>query len=62
MNDPAETVRSATPGPDLTERHREALDRFVRFWGDMASSWGINRTMAKIHALLYAVEEPLNRM
>ncbi len=26
----------------------------------MASTWGINRTMAKIHALLYCVEQPLN--
>ena len=26
----------------------------------MASTWGINRTMAKIHALLYCVECPLN--
>lgn len=44
----------------LSPRHREALDRFVAFWGEMASSWGINRTMAQIHALLYAVEEPLD--
>ncbi len=26
----------------------------------MASTWGINRTMAQIHALLYCVERPLN--
>lgn len=44
----------------LSSRHRDALDRFVAFWGEMASSWGINRTMAQIHALLYAVEEPLD--
>ena len=60
MNDPSATGRSTPSGPALTERHREALDRFIRFWGDMASSWGINRTMAQIHALLYAVEEPLD--
>ncbi|PSQ73193.1 MAG: hypothetical protein BRD39_04740 [Bacteroidetes bacterium QH_9_64_21] len=29
-------------------------------WGEMASTWGINRTMAKIHALLYCAEQPLN--
>ncbi len=45
---------------DSGERHREALERFVQFWGDMASRWGINRTMAQIHALLYASEEPLD--
>lgn len=41
-------------------RGREAVDRFVSLWGDMASTWGINRTMAKIHALLYCAERPLN--
>ena len=36
------------------------MDRFVSLWGEMASTWGINRTMAKIHALLYCSEAPLN--
>jgi len=36
------------------------VDRFVSLWGEMASTWGINRTMAKIHALLYCAEQPLN--
>ena len=40
--------------------HREALMRFILFWGEMASRWGINRTMAQIHALLYASEDPLD--
>lgn len=39
---------------------RAVVDRFVAFWGDMASSWGINRTMARVHALLYCAERPLN--
>lgn len=38
----------------------EALERFIVFWGEMASNWGINRTMAQIHALLYCSEEPLD--
>ncbi len=33
---------------------------FVSFWGEMASRWGINRTMAQIHALLYSSEKPLD--
>jgi DNA-binding transcriptional regulator GbsR (MarR family) len=41
-------------------RRRAVVDRFVEFWGEMASSWGINRTMARVHALLYCVEQPLN--
>ena len=44
----------------LTERGRRALDEFVLLWGEMASHWGINRTMAQIHALLYAAAEPLD--
>lgn len=30
-----------------------AQDEFVRVWGQMASAWGISRTMAEVHALLY---------
>ncbi|MDX1418916.1 MAG: hypothetical protein R3181_03020 [Rubricoccaceae bacterium] len=48
------------PRPALTPRHQQALDAFVRFWGEMATHWGINRTMAQIHALLYASERPLD--
>lgn len=44
----------------LSERHAEALQEFVLLWGEMANSWGINRTMAQIHALLYVSEEPLD--
>ena len=40
--------------------HRESLTRFILFWGEMASRWGINRTMAQIHALLYASEEAMD--
>ena len=29
-------------------------------WGEMGSLWGINRTMAQIHALLFISEEPLS--
>lgn len=38
----------------------ETVDRFVHLWSDMAAAWGINRTMAQIHALLYAESRPLN--
>ena len=43
-----------------SSHHDEALERFILFWGEMASNWGINRTMAQIHALLYCMEEPLD--
>ena len=38
----------------------EAQDRFIAAWGQMGSTWGISRTMAEIHALLYITNAPLN--
>ncbi len=37
-----------------------ALRRFVLQWGDMGGQWGVNRTVAQIHALLYMSERPMN--
>lgn len=37
----------------------EAQDRFVTTWGKMGSAWGISRTMAEAHALLYITGEAL---
>ena len=34
--------------------------KFVLHWGEMGTRWGINRTVAQIHALLYLAERPLN--
>lgn len=36
-----------------------AVERFVLHWGDMGNSWGVNRSVAQIHALLYLSERPL---
>lgn len=38
---------------------QRAQEQFVLEWGRMSSSWGINRTMAQIHALLFITGEPL---
>ena len=51
-------MTAGTPTGD--NRHQEALNKFILFWGEMASNWGINRTMAQIHAFLYAQEEPVD--
>ncbi len=40
------------PDPAEAARLEAARDEFVTQWGVMGSSWGINRTMAQIHALL----------
>ena len=34
--------------------------KFVLHWGEMGTRWGINRTVAQIHALLYISPTPLN--
>ncbi len=33
--------------------------KFILHWGEMATRWGINRTVAQIHALLYLSPVPL---
>ena len=33
--------------------------KFILHWGEMGTRWGINRTVAQIHALLYVSPEPL---
>ena len=34
--------------------------KFVLHWGEMGTRWGINRTVAQIHALLFLSPRPLN--
>lgn len=34
--------------------------KFVLHWGEMGTRWGINRTVAQIHALLYIAPRPLH--
>lgn len=36
-----------------------ARNLIVRRWGELGGYWGINRTMAEIHALLFVTGEPL---
>ncbi len=37
-----------------------AVRQFVLHWGEMGTQWGVNRSVAQIHALLYLSERPLN--
>lgn len=39
---------------------REAQDGFIGAWGQMAGAWGISRTMAEAHALLFVTGQALN--
>ena len=45
---------------EQTANYDKVIEQFVLLWGEMASAWGINKTMAQIHAFLYAVNEPLD--
>src|SRR5271163_756804 len=36
-----------------------ARDEFIAQWGAMGGAWGINRTMAQVHALLMTSDRPL---
>ncbi|MEY2795184.1 MAG: hypothetical protein RIR10_900, partial [Planctomycetota bacterium] len=36
-----------------------AQDRFIAFWGEMGTRWGVQRSMAEVHALLFIAGEPL---
>ncbi|MFP9099678.1 GbsR/MarR family transcriptional regulator [Flavobacterium sp. RHBU_24] len=39
---------------------KEAKNKFVQTWGALGSQWGINKTMAQIHALLMVAPEALS--
>jgi DNA-binding transcriptional regulator GbsR (MarR family) len=34
--------------------------KFILHWGEMGTRWGVNRTVAQVHALLYISLKPLN--
>lgn len=38
----------------------EAKEKYIQTWGTFATNWGINRTMAQVHALLLSSEKPLS--
>lgn len=43
---------------DMTDSSAKA--QFILYWGDMGSQWGVNRSVAQIHALLFLSVKPLN--
>jgi DNA-binding transcriptional regulator GbsR (MarR family) len=40
--------------------NQNEVDRFIESWGSMGVRWGINRSMARIHALVLVSEEPID--
>ena len=51
------TQESQAPKPDALAESRE---EFINQWGILGNAWGVNRTMAQIHALLMVSTEPLS--
>ncbi|MCC5933008.1 MAG: hypothetical protein LAT75_00315 [Candidatus Cyclonatronum sp.] len=43
-----------------SREYQKALELFITYWGEMASEWGINKTMSQIYALLFAEPEPMD--
>ena len=39
---------------------QEGKEKFIQAWGTLGSHWGINRTMAQVHALLLVAEKPMS--
>jgi DNA-binding transcriptional regulator GbsR (MarR family) len=47
----------------MTDNHNSlspAVQKFILHWGEMGTRWGINRTVAQIHALLFLSDRPLS--
>lgn len=42
-----------------TEQLAPAIEKFILHWGDLGGQWGVNRSVAQIHALLYVSSTPL---
>jgi len=38
----------------------DSAHRFVIHWGEMGAAWGVNRTMAQVHALLFFHGQPMH--
>lgn len=36
-----------------------AVQNFILHWGEMGAKWGVNRSVAQIHALLHVMPEPM---
>ncbi len=37
-----------------------AIQRFILHWGDMGQTWGVSRSVAQIHALLFVAARAMN--
>ena len=50
----------ATAEDALTDAVGATGSRFVLHWGEMGTRWGVSRTVAQLHALLFLLGRPLH--
>ena len=50
----------SAPAAELAGPLTPVTERFVLHWGEMGSRWGVNRTVAQIHALLFINGRPMH--
>src|ERR1700687_4357264 len=46
--------------PPSVHQLSSVQQKFILHWGEMGTRWGVNRTVAQIHALLFISPRPLN--
>jgi DNA-binding transcriptional regulator GbsR (MarR family) len=54
----SEAIKSVQTGPTQTGLTPVA-EKFILHWGEMGTKWGINRTVAQVHALLFLSPKPV---
>jgi DNA-binding transcriptional regulator GbsR (MarR family) len=57
---PVSAVSVQTETTFLMETLSPVARKFILHWGEMGTRWGVNRTVAQIHALLFLAEKPLH--
>ena len=57
---PPKRTKPAKNQASAEDQLAQAHDQFIESWSRMASEWGISRTMAEVHALLFVTGEPMN--
>jgi DNA-binding transcriptional regulator GbsR (MarR family) len=55
----SQTAAASSASAPSVDELTAAQDRFIAFWGEMGTRWGVQRSMAEVHALLFIAGEPL---
>jgi DNA-binding transcriptional regulator GbsR (MarR family) len=53
-------MTETTDKASSVNRLSSVQQKFILHWGEMGTRWGVNRTVAQVHALLYVSPKPLN--